>query len=174
MKKELLFAAGAFSAMEPATYAAHRWVMHGAGWVLHKSHHRKPCPPRRWADRFERNDWFPVIFASATIAAMATGSRVSAWRAAVPIGAGVTAYGAAYAFVHDVYIHRRLGRLPRVAMLERLRDAHAIHHLYGKEPYGMLFPMVGEELREKAAKALQLGGGLDPLLARPRVTKRQS
>ena len=27
-------------AMEAVAYAAHRWVMHGPGWFLHKSHHR--------------------------------------------------------------------------------------------------------------------------------------
>ena len=58
-----------------------------------------------------------------------------------------------YALVHDVYIH---GRLPlfggrRVGLLDRLADAHRIHHLYGGESYGMLLPLVPRELRARAA-----------------------
>ncbi len=134
----------AFVVMEPVTYAAHRWVMHGAGWVLHRSHHR------RQAGRLEANDGFPVAFAAVTIAGMAAATRVPSLHL-ISVGAGVTAYGAAYAFVHDVYIHRRLGRLPVWAPLERLKEAHAIHHLFGGEPYGMLCPIVPGELRRRAA-----------------------
>ncbi|MST32348.1 beta-carotene hydroxylase [Acidimicrobiaceae bacterium USS-CC1] len=157
----VLAGAGAFVVMEPLTYAAHRWVMHGAGWVLHRSHHRR----RRidsWRDRFEANDWFPVMFATGTVAAMAVGAGVESASVLVPVGVGVTLYGAAYAFVHDVYIHARVGRLPVLAPLERLRDAHAIHHLFGGEPYGMLCPIVPRELRERAAARTT-----DPLVRRP-------
>jgi beta-carotene 3-hydroxylase len=152
--------AAAFVAMEPLTYAAHRWVMHGVGWALHRSHHRRRTV-RTWRDRFEANDWFPVAFAGATIVGMAAGTARPSLGVLVPIGVGVTAYGAAYAFVHDVYIHGRLGRLPELAPLERLRDAHAIHHLYGGEPYGMLCPIVPRALRQRAATVR-----LDPLAPR--------
>ncbi|MHB1536884.1 MAG: sterol desaturase family protein, partial [Acidimicrobiales bacterium] len=137
--RSVVVASVAFAVMEPVSYASHRWVMHGAGWVLHRSHHRDN---RERRDRFEANDWFPVIFAGATVTAMAVGTRVPAARLAVPAAVGVTAYGAAYAFVHDVYIHRRLGRLPSVGLLERLGEAHALHHRFGGEPYGMLLPVV--------------------------------
>jgi beta-carotene 3-hydroxylase len=150
----------AFVVMEPLTYAAHRWVMHGVGWVLHRSHHRR----RRistWRDRFEANDWFPVAFAGVTIAAFALGTSLRSAELLVPVAVGVTLYGATYAFVHDVYIHGRIARLPVLAPLERLRDAHAIHHLYGGEPYGMLCPVVPKALRERAASAR-----VDPLAAR--------
>ena len=62
----------------------------------------------------------------------------------VPIGVGVTAYGAAYALVHDVYIHRRLRWFGdrRLALLDRLAAAHALHHRFGGAPYGMLVPIV--------------------------------
>ena len=42
------------AAMEGVAYAAHRWVMHGWGWFLHKSHHE----PRTGA--FELNDLYDV------------------------------------------------------------------------------------------------------------------
>ncbi len=139
----------AFVAMEPATYAAHRWIMHGIGWTLHRSHHRRRTVTT-WRERFEANDWFPVMFAAVTIFAMAIGTDVRSAHLLVPVGIGVTAYGAAYAFVHDVYIHGRFAHLGVIGPLERLRDAHAVHHRYGEEPYGMLCPFVPERLREKA------------------------
>ena len=145
-----LVATAAFTAMEPVAYAAHRWVMHGPGRALHDSHHR---PGLEGRERLEANDLYPLVFAAATVTGMAVGAgggRASAGgrRSGVVLatGAGVTAYGLAYAFVHDVYIHRRFGSVPTVPVLERLRRAHACHHRDGGEPYGMLFP-VGGRLR---------------------------
>jgi beta-carotene 3-hydroxylase len=143
--------AAAFALMEPFTYAAHRWVMHGAGWAWHRVHHE----PRR--TRFDANDRFPVIFAAVTIAGMATGSRVRAWRVLLPVGAGVTAYGAAYAFVHDLYSHERLGRLPAWAPLEYLRQAHDLHHRYGGEPYGMLAPICSTRSAARRPESRTIG-----------------
>jgi beta-carotene 3-hydroxylase len=143
----LLLASVAFVAMEPVTYGVHRFVMHGPGLVWHRSHHA------RSAGRFERNDLFPVVFASVTIAAMAAGSQIAALALLLPIGAGVSAYGLAYLLVHDGYIHRRLPGAPRRRLrgLDRLADAHALHHRFGAEPYGMLLPVVPARLRERAA-----------------------
>jgi beta-carotene 3-hydroxylase len=141
----VLAAVIAFVLMEPLTYAAHRWVMHGAGWVLHRSHHRVAAD-----GVLEANDWFPVIFAAVTIMAMAAGTISPTVHVLVPIGVGVTAYGAAYAFVHDVYIHGRFARIPTVRPLERFRAAHALHHRFGGEPYGMLCPVVPRSVKERA------------------------
>jgi beta-carotene 3-hydroxylase len=135
----------AFAAMEPVTYAAHRWVMHGLGWVWHRSHHRAA------AGRWEANDGFPVIFAALTITAMAVATHVRSLHLLLAVGVGVTAYGAAYGFVHDVYIHARFGRLPVFAPFEHLKEAHALHHLFGEEPYGMLCPVVPRQLRGRTA-----------------------
>lgn len=143
---DLLLAAVAFLAMEGVTYLAHRFVMHGFGLGWHRSHHQ------RRTGRFERNDLYPLVFAVVTIAAMAVGASVRSAGALVPVGAGVTAYGAAYLFVHDVYVHRRLPWFrSRWALLDRLGAAHRVHHLYGGEPYGMLLPFVPSDLRERAA-----------------------
>jgi beta-carotene 3-hydroxylase len=143
----------AFVVMEPVTYAAHRWVMHGVGWVWHRSHHRRRPEPSRWLEEFEANDWFPVVFAGITILAMALGSVAHPLALLVPIGVGVTAYGAAYASVHDLYIHARFVRLPVWAPLEHLKEAHALHHRFGGEPYGMLCPVIPADLRRRAAAA---------------------
>jgi beta-carotene 3-hydroxylase len=154
----------AFVVMEPATYAAHRWVMHGIGWTLHRSHHRRRVT-RSWKDRWEANDWFPVMFAGVTIVAMAAGTTDSSLAVLVPVAIGVTIYGAAYAFVHDVYIHGRFARMPVFAPLERLRWAHGVHHLYGAEPYGMLCPIVPRALRERSRTT-----AIEPLAPRATVS----
>jgi len=139
----------AFVSMEPVTAATHRWVMHGVGEWLHRSHHR-PGSGRGW----ERNDWFPVMFASVVMLGLWAGFNVDRLAALIPAGVGVTLYGIAYALVHDGYIHRRLGRFGgrRIALLDRLSDAHRIHHLYNAAPYGMLLPVVPAELRARAGR----------------------
>lgn len=144
----MLLAGAAFVVMEPVTAATHRWVMHGVGRRLHDSHHR------RLASRWEANDWFPVMFAAVVVVGLWVGFNVDGLGALVPIGVGVTLYGAAYALVHDVYIHGRLRWFGdrRVALLDRLAAAHRIHHLYGGAPYGMLLPVVPADLRARAAR----------------------
>ncbi|MFN3256122.1 MAG: sterol desaturase family protein [Ilumatobacter sp.] len=138
----------AFVLMEPLTAATHRWVMHGIGEFLHRSHHR----PRR--ARWEANDWYPVMFAAIVNLGFVAGFNWDGFGALVPVGVGVTAYGACYALVHDVYIHGRLGWFAnrRIAVFDRLADAHRIHHLYNAAPYGMLAPVVPSELRERALR----------------------
>lgn len=138
----------AFVVMEPVTYAVHRWVMHGAGWCLHRSHHAAR------AARLEANDAFPVVFAGITLVAMLAG--FSRWPTLVAVTAGVTLYGVAYGLVHDVYIHGRLGGRRRVGALERLREAHALHHRFGGEPYGMLLPVVPAAVRLRAASSAKV------------------
>ena len=142
----------AFVVMEPLTYAAHRWVMHGVGARLHRSHHRR-WPTRRPGDpAVEANDAYPVVFAAVTVAAMAAGLNVDRLHVLVPVGVGVTLYGAAYAFVHDVYVHGRLPWRRRSRLLDHLAAAHALHHRFGGEPYGMLLPVVPAAVRARAAQ----------------------
>ena len=149
--RSLVIVALAFVAMEPVTYLAHRFVMHGIGARLHRSHHRR-WPRRRDGDPFvEANDAFPVIFAGATMVALAIGFNVDGFSVLLPLCVGATLYGAAYAFVHDVYIHGRVTFRRRSRLLDRLADAHALHHRYGGEPYGMLLPVVPADLRERVA-----------------------
>ena len=138
-----------FVLMEAVTYAVHRWVMHGPGRGLHRSHHRPP------AGRLEANDLFPVAFASLVGVALVVGFNVPGWTWLVPVGTGVTLYGLAYGIVHDGVIH---GRLPAVRKasnpyLRSLADAHRVHHLFGGEPYGMLAPFVPAVLTARATSA---------------------
>jgi len=156
----LVLSAGAFVAMEAVSYLAHRFVMHGVGMVWHRSHH---VPT---GGRFERNDLFPLCFSVVGVAVFAVATTGPAVAPLFWVGVGITAYGALYLFVHEVYIHERLPvRLPRLAYLAWLREAHRVHHRFGGEPYGMLLPVVSRELRSRAAA----GGGIDPLARDPRT-----
>ena len=142
----IVIAIAAFVMMEPVTAATHRWIMHGVGEFLHRSHHR------RRDGRWEANDWYPVIFAAIVNLGLFVGFNLDGFGALIPAAVGVTLYGVAYALVHDVYIHGRLGGFGgrRFAALDRLADAHRIHHLYNAAPFGMLLPVVPADLRERA------------------------
>src|ERR1700674_4998662 len=92
--------------MEPVTTLTHRVVFHGFAMGWHRSHH---LPPRH---ALEANDLFPVVFAVVTVVVLSIGVYVGGGSVLVPIGIGVTAYGAAYLVVHDLVIHRRVSWLP--------------------------------------------------------------
>ena len=140
--------AAAFAAMEPLTAATHRFVMHGIGMRLHRSHHR------RTSAGLEANDAFPVMFAAVVCLGLWVGFNAPSWSELVPIGLGITAYGATYALVHDVYIHGRLRMFGdrRIVVLDRLADAHALHHRFGGAPFGMLVPIVPRHVRRLEAE----------------------
>ena len=126
-------------AMELVAYAAHRWLMHGPGWFLHKSHHE----PRTGA--FEANDWYAAIFAIPSILLIwgATSGASGDW--ALAVGAGVAAYGAIYFGFHDMIVHGRLGyrSAPNGRYLKRTVQAHRLHHAVetrlGAVSYGFLW-----------------------------------
>jgi beta-carotene 3-hydroxylase len=150
-------AALSFAVMEPVTYAVHRWVMHGPGRSVHRSHHR----PR--TGLLEANDIFPVAFASLVGIGLAVGFNVRGFAWLLPVGVGVTLYGLAYAVVHDGVIHGRLPAARRASnpYLRSLSDAHRAHHRFGGEPYGMLVPFVPAGVRARAAAADQPPGSPD-------------
>lgn len=138
---------GALVAMEGVAWATHRYLMHGPLWIWHRSHHA----PRHGA--FELNDLFAVVFAAIAIGLFAAGAvtRIDVFTAAA---AGVTAYGALYALVHDGLVHRRFP-LPihaRKGYLLRLVQAHHLHHMshdkIGAVSFGFLWPMDPQRLAQ--------------------------
>ncbi len=162
----VLLVVGALVTMEGVSALTHRVVMHGAGMVWHRTHHRPGT------GGFELNDLFPACFSAVGVAlfAVATFGPVPLllW-----VALGVTAYGAAYLFVHELFIHRRLPvRVPAVAYLDWLRDAHRVHHRYGGAPYGMLLPVVSAN-RRRAARA-SAEAGVDPLARARRASRARS
>ena len=140
-----------FVGMEFVSYLAHRYIYHGPGWFLHKSHHT----PR--TGLFEWNDVFPLLFASVTITAMLIGLSDPNGQDIVALSIGISMYGVLYLVIHDLYVHRRMKSLLfRSRLMQRIKKAHMIHHSYGGEPYGLLlFP-----LPERLKKELKSGEGV--------------
>ncbi len=112
-------------AMEAVAYIAHRWVMHGFLWSLHKSHHE----PRR--GMFEKNDWFAVMFAMPSILFIYLGVEAGWHPAWTWAGVGIAIYGAIYFGFHDVIVHRRVNHnyVPKSDYMKRIVQAHRLHHV---------------------------------------------
>ena len=134
----ILVMLSAFIAMECIAWLAHRYLMHGFLWFLHEDHH-KPRP-----GTFEKNDSFFLIFAIPSWLFIMFGVMDGA-DYKMYIGIGITLYGIAYFFVHEVVIHQRLKFFTRTKnpYLLALRRAHKMHHKHlGKEDgecFGMLY-----------------------------------
>ena len=132
-----------FVAMEGVAWFTHKYVMHGLCWFLHRDHHQK--------DRhgfFERNDFFFLIFAIPGIICLALGSLYN-----VPIvlwiGIGITLYGMAYFFIHDIFIHQRFKVLRNTdnRYFKALRRAHKMHHKHLDKEEGECFGMLWVPLK---------------------------
>ncbi|MBV8326670.1 sterol desaturase family protein [Chryseobacterium sp.] len=126
----VLIVLGVFISMEGATWLIHRYIMHGFLWILHRDHH-----DHSHDGQLERNDWFFFIFASPSIALLYLGVQqdFSYW---FFIGLGISLYGMAYFFVHDIFIHQRAKIFTKTKnpYFLAIRRAHKQHHKHlGKE-----------------------------------------
>ena len=124
--------------MEGFAYVMHRWVMHGPGWFLHKSHHR----PR--TGRFELNDLYGVIFAVPSIILIYGGVQAGWGDWATAVGVGIATYGAIYFGFHDVIVHKRVGHtyVPRSTYMKRIVQAHRLHHALESKQHGISFGFI--------------------------------
>ena len=126
-----------FIVMEGITWFTHKYIMHGFGWFLHEDHHQ---PPPHF---FEKNDLFFLIFAIPSAYLYVSGIINHDFR--LYIGIGISVYGAAYLFVHDIIIHQRFKLLRNSThwYVKAIRRAHKMHHkhLYKHdgECFGMLY-----------------------------------
>ena len=138
-------------AMEGVAYVAHRWVMHGFGWALHRSHHRDR------EGRFEANDLYALIFACPSIVLLWGGVNEGWGDWAVAVGLGIAAYGAIYFGFHDVIVHRRLGHryVARSRYMQRIIQAHRLHHAtegkHGSVSFGFLWAPRADRLKRQLA-----------------------
>ena len=143
--------------MEGFAYVAHRWLMHGPGWFLHKSHHR----PR--TGTFELNDLYAVIFAVPSISLFWYGIGLGHGAFYAWIGGGIAAYGAIYFGFHDVIVHKRIGNryLPKSTYMKRIMQAHRLHHVVetkdGTVSFGFLWAPKPEVLKAQLAKGGRAG-----------------
>jgi beta-carotene 3-hydroxylase len=135
----ILITVVSFLAMEGVAWLTHKYIMHGLLWSLHNDHHKKEHP-----GFFERNDFFFLLFAVPGIICLFWGSQHD-FGPVFFVGLGITFYGFAYFFVHDIFIHQRfrMFRDTRSVYLLAIRRAHKAHHKHlGKqdgECFGMLW-----------------------------------
>lgn len=134
----VLLVIATFIAMEAVAWFTHKYIMHGIFWFLHKDHHQKDHP-----SFFERNDFFFLIFAIPGIICLALGSFYGN-NIALCVGIGITVYGAAYFFVHDIFIHQRFKVLRNTDnwYFKAIRRAHKMHHKHLGKEYGECFGML--------------------------------
>ncbi len=135
----ILVTLGAFLAMEGVAWFTHKYVMHGLLWTLHRDHHKKET-----TDFLERNDSFFLIFAIPGIICLFVGMENN-FSLLFFVGLGITIYGMAYFFIHDIFIHQRFKvlRNSENRYFKALRRGHKMHHKHlGKEDgecFGMLW-----------------------------------
>lgn len=124
-----------FLVMEGITWMVHKYVMHGFLWSLHRDHHDHSTE-----GHLERNDYFFAIFAIPTIVLMYFGT-VNGFNYLFYIALGITLYGMAYFFVHDIFIHQRFKFLRDTEnpYLLAIRRAHKQHHKHVGKEHGECF-----------------------------------
>ncbi|WP_222943949.1 sterol desaturase family protein [Pedobacter sp. N36a] len=134
----LLITIGTFIFMEGVAWFAHKFIMHGLLWVLHKDHHQKK------PHFFEKNDAFFLIFATPSILLFFFGAE-QGFNWMFYIGLGILLYGIAYFMIHDVVIHQRFKWFSRSdnTYIKTIKRAHKMHHKHldrhHGESFGMLF-----------------------------------
>ncbi len=123
--------------MEFMAWFAHKFVMHGFLWYLHRDHHQGA------KGFFQKNDTFFLIFAIPswlfTMFGMMHGFD---WK--FYIGIGILIYGIAYFLIHDVLIHQRFDWFKNVNnfYFKAIRKAHRNHHKYLQKEDGESFGML--------------------------------
>jgi len=134
----LLITTGTFIFMEGVAWFAHKFVMHGLLWVLHKDHHQKK------SHFFEKNDAFFLIFATPSILLFFFGAKAG-FNWMFYMGLGILLYGIAYFIIHDIVIHQRFKWFSRSnnRYIKTIKRAHKMHHKHldrhHGESFGMLF-----------------------------------
>ncbi|SHG05755.1 beta-carotene 3-hydroxylase [Flavobacterium micromati] len=127
-----------FLIMECVTWVTHKYVMHGSMWYFHADHHQP-----KYANIFERNDVFFIIFAAPSIALFYFGVE-DTFNYKFFIGLGIMFYGLCYFLIHDVLIHQRFKWFKHTnnKYLIGLRKAHKAHHKHLGKEYGECFGML--------------------------------
>ena len=132
-----LFILIAFVFMEFMAWFAHKYIMHGFLWNLHKDHHQ---PTVRI---FQKNDLFFLIFAIPSWLNIMFGF-INKNDIMIGIGFGIAAYGLAYFLVHEILIHRRKKWFDNTdnRYFRAVRKAHKVHHKNQYKEEGVCFGML--------------------------------
>lgn len=126
-----------FCIMEFVAWFAHKYIMHGFLWSLHRDHHHKADHEMGF---LERNDAFFIIFALPAMVLFITGG-IYQLPVLSQIAWGISLYGMAYALVHEIFIHQRIKWLRRTDnfFFQAIRKAHKIHHKHLSKEDGECF-----------------------------------
>lgn len=111
-------------AMELIAIISHKYIMHGPGWFLHKSHHQKH------KNIFELNDIYFIFFSTPSIFSIIFGMLESNY-ILLSIGIGIMLYGLIYILLHDVVVHQRFGikiNIKKYSYLNKIKRSHLKHH----------------------------------------------
>ena len=132
-----LITIAAFFGMEFVAWAAHKYLMHGFLWMLHKDHHDGGYHP------FQKNDMFFLIFAIPSWLCIMLGWMNFVWWV-VSIGVGILLYGVCYFLVHDVIVHQRFKWFNRSEnrYIRAIRWAHKMHHKHRQKEDGESFGLI--------------------------------
>jgi beta-carotene 3-hydroxylase len=128
----------AFITMEAVAWSTHKYIMHGFLWNLHRDHHVNSKK-----HRFERNDFFFLIFAIPGILLIFIGYNYH-WVLQLYAGLGIAFYGITYFLVHDIFIHQRIKIFKKSdsIYLRGIRRAHKVHHRHLTKEKGECFGML--------------------------------
>tara|TARA_Y100000992_G_C21192429_1_gene456254 strand:+ start:115 stop:570 length:456 start_codon:yes stop_codon:yes gene_type:complete len=128
-----------FFAMEFVAWFTHRFIMHGLLWYFHRDHHTRDNK-----GFFEKNDFFFLIFAIPGSILIIYGIEIGLEFIAFWIGMGISFYGMAYFFVHDLFIHQRVKVLKKTKnrYLLGIRRGHKAHHKKLSKEDGVCFGML--------------------------------
>ena len=109
--------------MEIVAILTHKYIMHGPGWFLHKSHHSNH------SENYELNDIYFIIFSLPSIFCIIYGILFGDY-IVLSIGIGILMYGLVYVVLHDVYVHGRFGLKVRFSnpYLRKINKSHKKHH----------------------------------------------
>ena len=125
--------------MEIVAWLTHRYIMHGLLWYFHRDHHARDNK-----GFFEKNDFFFLIFAVPGSVLIMYGIELGVNHVPFWIGMGITIYGMAYFFVHDLFIHQRIKVLKKTKnrYLLAIRRGHKAHHKKLSKQDGECFGML--------------------------------
>jgi beta-carotene 3-hydroxylase len=128
----------AFLTMEVVAWLAHKYLMHGSLWTIHRDHHQPT------GKKFQRNDLFFLIFAIPSWQCIMLGFIFNSILS-IGIGFGITLYGITYFLFHEVLIHRRFNWLDNYnnRYFDALKEGHRAHHKHREkedgESFGLLY-----------------------------------
>lgn len=126
-----------FIGMEFVAWLAHKFLMHGVLWSIHRDHHQPT------GHKFQRNDLFFLIFAIPSWLCIMLGF-IYAKPLSIGLGFGFTLYGIVYFIFHEVIVHRRYSWLDNLnnKYIRALKAAHRGHHEIAEKEDGVSFGLL--------------------------------